>query len=103
MKQVLKVLADKSEDRYIFITYKNNKIVGLNFHQGIGAIDYYFATIDEFLTKIFFKMFDGIEIESVTEDILHQGFTDAINSFLEMDRYSDELLAKYLTKILEGK
>jgi hypothetical protein len=60
MEQILKLLKDKSNDRYIFITYQDNKIVGLNYHQGITEkdehIDYYFTKPDIYLTETFNRM-----------------------------------------------
>ena len=52
-KTILKVIEQSDYDRYVFLTYQNDKIIGLNFHQGIGLIDYYFATPCPKLTEIF--------------------------------------------------
>ena len=54
---ILEVLEQKDFDRYVFITYKDNEIVGLNFHQGIGEIFYNdFAVPCIYLTEIFNRL-----------------------------------------------
>jgi len=55
-KTILRVIEQKDYDRYVFITYENNEIVGLNFHQGIGEIDYYFSKPCVHLTEIFKRL-----------------------------------------------
>jgi hypothetical protein len=60
MEQLLKIMKDESNDRYIFITYDNDNIVGLNFHQGITKrdmhIDYYYAKPCPYTTETFLRM-----------------------------------------------
>jgi hypothetical protein len=54
---ILEVLEQKDFDRYVFITYKDSKIIGLNFHQGIGEIFYNdFAAPCIHLTEIFNRL-----------------------------------------------
>jgi hypothetical protein len=50
---ILKVVEQNDYDRYVFLTYDKDQIIGLNFHMGIGAIDYYFSTPCTKLTEIF--------------------------------------------------
>jgi hypothetical protein len=52
-KTILKVVEQKHYDRYVFLTYYNDEIVGLNFHQGIDKIMYDFAQPCPALTDIF--------------------------------------------------
>ena len=40
---ILKVIKQEDYDRYVFLFYKNNEIIGINFHQGIDKIEYDFA------------------------------------------------------------
>lgn len=58
MELILKVLKDVDNDRYIFITYEKNKIVGLNYHQGIDDenINFSFRKPDVYLTETFNTM-----------------------------------------------
>lgn len=60
MEQILKVLKDVYNDRYIFITYEKNKIVGLNYHQGIDDenINFSFRKPDVYLTETFNRMIE---------------------------------------------
>jgi len=53
MKRVYEILEDQSEDRYIFVQYNKGKIIGLNFHQGLGHIDYNYFTLCARITKIY--------------------------------------------------
>lgn len=52
-KTILKVIEQKDYDRYVFLTYYNDEIVGLNFHQGIDEILFDFAKPCPALTDIF--------------------------------------------------
>lgn len=53
MRRVHEILEDNSNDRYIFVQYNKGQIVGLNFHQGLGHIDYNYFTPSEAITKIY--------------------------------------------------
>ena len=57
MKLISKILEQTDYDRYLFLTFENDEIVGLNFHQGIGdPLDYYFATPCPHLTEIYRRL-----------------------------------------------
>ena len=53
METILKVVKQERFDRYVFLTYSDNKIIGLNYHQGIDKILYEWATPCPALTDIF--------------------------------------------------
>lgn len=53
MRRVHEILEDNSNDRYIFVQYKGGQIIGLNFHQGLGYIDYNYFTPCPRITKIY--------------------------------------------------
>lgn len=53
MRRVHEILEDNSNDRYIFVHYNKGQIIGLNFHQGLGHIDYNYFTPSEAITKIY--------------------------------------------------
>ena len=53
METILKVVKQERFDRYVFLTYSDNKIIGLNYHQGIDKILYDWATPCPALTDIF--------------------------------------------------
>lgn len=56
-KLISKILEQADYDRYLFLTYDNDEIIGLNFHQGIGdPLDYYFATPCPHLTEIYKRL-----------------------------------------------
>jgi hypothetical protein len=53
METILKVVKQERFDRYVFLTYSDDKIIGLNYHQGIDKILYDWATPCPALTDIF--------------------------------------------------
>jgi hypothetical protein len=44
---ILKVLQQNEYDRYVFLTYANDEIIGLNFWQGIGKQSFDIAMRDK--------------------------------------------------------
>jgi hypothetical protein len=57
MKTIKKILVQELYDRYVFLTYENGKIIGLNFHHGIDHPDFEsFLEPCEKLTTIFNKI-----------------------------------------------
>jgi hypothetical protein len=52
-KTILKVIEQTDFDRYVFLTYNNEEVVGLNYHQGIGKICYDFSAPCPAVTDIF--------------------------------------------------
>jgi hypothetical protein len=53
MKTILKVVEQKEHDRYVFLTYSENEIIGLNYHCGLDEIKHHFAEPDPILSDIF--------------------------------------------------
>ena len=53
MNTILKVIEQKEFDRNVFLTYVNDDIIGINFHQGIGEILWDFSKPCPALTDIF--------------------------------------------------
>ena len=54
MEKIKEILADQNNDRYIFISYLNDGcVVGVNFHQGLGHIDYNYFNPCPKITKIY--------------------------------------------------
>ena len=50
----VRVFEIQSYDRYIFVTFENDRVVGINFHQGIGDLDYTnFSTPNKIITAIY--------------------------------------------------
>ncbi len=52
MKKIYEIFEDQSNDRYIFVNYHNGS-VGINFHQGLGHIDYSYFTPCPKITKLY--------------------------------------------------
>jgi hypothetical protein len=88
MEQILKVLKDESNDRYIFITYEEENIVGINFHQGINAIDNYFIKPCPYTTETFMRMISNNPIFNKTEDEIYEIINDAIEIVCQVITYS---------------
>lgn len=53
MNTILKVIEQREYDRNVFLTYENDQIIGINFHQGIGEILHDFMNPCPALTKFF--------------------------------------------------
>jgi hypothetical protein len=91
MEQVLKVLKNEDYDRYIFITYEEGNIVGLNFHQGNIRMDndivYYFAKPCPYTTETFLRMIDNNPIYNKTEEQVYQIMNDAIEIVCQVINY----------------
>lgn len=74
MNTILKVIEQKEYDRFVFITYQNEEIVGLNFHQGTNEILYDFAEPCAALTEIFRRYSKNI--------VAH--WSDRVNASIEL-------------------
>lgn len=65
METIKKVIEQSSFDRLVFLTFKNDVLIGLNFHQGTDEIDTKFLEPCPKLTKIFNKVVnDNLTLES---------------------------------------
>jgi hypothetical protein len=70
-KLIKKILEQPDYDRYLFLTFENDEIIGLNFHHGIGdPLDYYFATPCPHLTEIYRRLtYDNDKYKNENWDI----------------------------------
>jgi hypothetical protein len=75
MKTILTVLEQQEYDRTVFITYVNDQVIGINFHQGIGEILHEFSEPSVALTEIYNKILDS--------DSLKDRINKAIRLYLE--------------------
>jgi hypothetical protein len=76
MKTIFRIIEQTDYDRYVFLTEQDGKIVGLNYHQGIGDLhpDYYEA--DNLLTSIYESLTTFSTEERIIKAIeLHQKIT----------------------------
>ena len=73
METILKVIKDRDYDRYVFKTYKNYELIGLNFQQGIDKVMYDFSAPDKDLWAIYeevaLKLNDQNENDKIVESI----------------------------------
>jgi len=88
MEQILKVLKSEEYDRYIFITYEEENIVGINFHQGVDAIDNYFIKPCPYTTETFMRMISNNPIFNKTEEEIFQIINDAIEVVCQVITYT---------------
>jgi hypothetical protein len=92
MEQLLKIMKDESNDRYIFITYDNDNIVGLNFHQGItkrdNHIDYYFAKPCPYTTETFLRMINNTPIYKKSQEEIYEIIKNAVEFVSQIITYT---------------
>lgn len=86
MKTILTVLEQKDYDRTIFITYANDQVIGINFHQGIGEILHDFSEPSVALTEIYNRILDS------------DSLTDRINKAIRL--YSEAFLFQGETTLI---
>jgi hypothetical protein len=97
-KTRLKVIEQPYFDRCVFLTYHDEEVVGLNFHQGIGKILYDFATPCPAVTDIF---------ERYSEKNHELSLIERVNKSIELYEQSfifqkeSVLLPKGQTKIIK--
>jgi hypothetical protein len=87
MEQILKVLKSEEYDRYIFISYEEDNIVGINFHQGIDTIDNHFIKPCPYTTETFMRMISNNPIYNKTEEEIHEIINDAIEVVCQVITY----------------
>ena len=80
-KTRLKVIEQPDFDRYVFLTYHDEEIVGLNYHQGIGKILYDWANPCPAITDIF---------ERYSEKNFHLSWEERVNKSIEL--YEDSFI-----------
>ena len=81
MNTIKKIIKQEDFDRLVFLTFENDVLIGLNFHQGIDEIDTKFLEPCQKLTKIFNK-------------VMSDKITLAENINLSIEKY----IKKYLFK-----
>jgi hypothetical protein len=76
MKTIFRIIEQTDYDRYVFLTEQDGKVIGINYHQGIGDLhpDYYEA--DPLLTSIYQSLTTFSTEERIIKAIdLHQKAT----------------------------
>lgn len=91
-KLIKKVILQQDFDRYVFLTYDNDEIVGLNFHQGINEIDYYFASPCPHLTEIYKRLtYGNQEYKNKSWEIrVNKAIANYIRAFIFNDADEDK-------------
>jgi hypothetical protein len=106
MEQILKVLKSEEYDRYIFITYEEDNIVGLNFHQGITEkdehIDYYFSKPCPYTTETFMRMINNIPIYNKKQEEIYEIINDAIEVVCSVINYN-QCISYYMIRCDDSK
>jgi hypothetical protein len=84
---LLQVIKQEEYDRYVFLTYSNSEIVGLNFHQGIDKVDYSFAEPCVHLSEIFRRLTYDNKEYSITDwdERVNKAISLFENSFIFQD------------------
>jgi hypothetical protein len=100
-KVILKVIEQDEYDRVVFLTYTNSILSGLNFHQGIGNLDYDFATPNEALTNIYDRLgspSDAFEMGRVNKaiDLYCKAFIFQDDEPYTLDKSQRDLIKKAL-------
>lgn len=65
------ILVQKDYDRYVFLFYKKNKLVGINFHQGIDEIIMNYNKPCPHITNLYERLCDKYapsELRGLSED-----------------------------------
>jgi hypothetical protein len=81
MRRVHEILEDNSNDRYIFVQYNKGQIIGLNFHQGLGHIDYNYFKPSPRITKIYKALNNEQECCEIAQRVL---IDQAIQLYLDL-------------------
>ena len=98
METILKVIKQADFDRYVFATYSNNVIVGLNFHQGCDEIIWDFKTPCKALTDIYYRLFDKSHINS-EEERINKAIDLYTNAFIFQDKHMHSIPTSQLKLI----
>ena len=106
-KTILKVVEQNHYDRYVFLTYHNEQIIGLNFHQGIGEIDYSFSAPCPKLTEIFdrygskYSHLDWDEKVNMAIDLYQEAFIFQRKAIL-LPKEQNDIIKNALEYYLDG-
>ena len=72
MKEKNIILVQKEHDRYVFLFYKDDKLVGLNFHQGLSEIMMEFNKpcphITELYNRLTYDKYAPMELRGLSEE-----------------------------------
>lgn len=98
METILKVIKQKDFDRYVFATYNNNEIVGLNFHQGLDEILWDFKTPCPALTDIYIRLNNKRHINS-EDDRINKAISLFEEAFIFQDEYKTNIPSTQLDLI----
>lgn len=87
---ILKVLEQKDYDRYVFLTYANDEIIGLNFWQGVYRESFYMVMSDRgyepciHLTEIYNRLLKNNKSET-TKQRINKAISLYIQAFIIQD------------------
>jgi hypothetical protein len=98
METILKVIKQEDFDRYVFATYSNNEIVGLNFHQGLDEILWDFKTPCQALTDIYIRLNNKRYINS-EDDRINKAISLFEEAFIFQDEYKTNIPSTQLDLI----
>ena len=98
METTLKVIKQQDYDRYVFATYDNDEITGLNFHQGCDEIMWDYKSPCPALTDIFRRLTDKSHIDS-EEERINKAIDLFVNAFIFQDEYTHNIPSPQLALI----
>lgn len=90
METIVKVIRQRDYDRNVFITYHNNEIVGLNFHQGCDEILWDYKTSCPALYDIYERLNSKNHIKS-EEDRINRAIDLFCDAFIFQNENSYEI------------
>jgi hypothetical protein len=102
MQTQLQVIKQQDYDRYVFLTYSENNLIGLNFHQGTDEIIYDYAKPCPKLTEMFFVFTEHNPLMTLENriNLSIQSFVDAY-IFQKETLYLPDAQKKLIRKALE--
>lgn len=98
METIVKVIKQQDFDRYVFATYDNGEIVGLNFHQGCDKILWDYKTPCPAVTDIYERLLDKRHISS-EEERINKAIELYTQAFIFQDEYSHTIPSSQLALI----
>lgn len=87
METIVKVIKQQDFDRYVFATYSDGKIIGLNFHQGCDEILWEYKTPNSSLSEIYYRLVSKPHVFS-EEDRINKAIELYTEAFIFQDEYS---------------
>lgn len=98
METIVKVIKQQEFDRYVFATYSNGEIVGLNFHQGCNEILWEYKIPSLSLSDIYKRLVSKPHVTS-EEDRINKAIDLYKNAFIFQDEYSHTIPTSQLSLI----